>query len=157
MSGSVPDAAGGAIAAARRMFETQPFMEHLGAKLTLVVPGRAEIRVPFRRELTQHDGFFHGGIVATLADMAGGAAAYTRVPAGFGALTVEIKVNLLAPGVGEALVARGEVLRAGKRLIVCRSDVFAVRAGQESHCGTCLMTLMVAETPSAPAASGPTP
>ena len=153
MSGAVPDPAAGA----RRMFALEPFMDYLGAKLTQVVPGRAEIRLAFRPELTQHDGFFHGGIVATLADMAGGAAAYTRVPAGMGALTVEIKINLLAPGVGEALVARGEVLRAGKRLIVCRSDVFTVRAGQETHCATGLMTLMVAETPSAPATSGQTP
>lgn len=139
------------------MFQMEPFMDYLGAELTQVMPGRAEIRVPYRRELTQHDGYFHGGVVATLADMAGGCAAYTRVPPGFGGLTVDIKVSLLAPGVGAALVARGEVMRAGRRLIVCRSDVFAVREGQETHCATALMTLMVAETPSAKASAGHSP
>jgi uncharacterized protein (TIGR00369 family) len=139
---------------ARRMFQQQPFMAYLGAELTLVEPGRAAIRLPYRRELAQHDGFFHGGIVATLADNAGGAAAYTLVPPGFGALTVELKVNLLAPGVGEALVARGEVIRAGKRLVVSRSDVFAVREGKETLCATCLMTLMVVDNRASTAGKG---
>jgi uncharacterized protein (TIGR00369 family) len=137
------------VTGAHRMFGMQPFMAYLGAELTRVEPGKAEIRLPYRKELTQHDGFFHGGIVATLADNAGGAAAYTHMAPGFGSLTIELKVNLLAPGVGEALVARGEVVRAGKRIVVSRSDVFAVKEGRETLCATCLMTLMVAETPSA--------
>ncbi len=134
-----------------RMLTGQPFMALLGVRLGHVEAGKAELRLPYRRELTQHDGFFHGGLIATLADNAGGAAAYTTLSPGMGGLTVEIKVNLLAPGVGEELVARGEVVRAGKRLVICRSDVFAVRGGKESHCATCLMTLIVAETPSAKA------
>jgi uncharacterized protein (TIGR00369 family) len=132
-----------------RMIGGQPFMELLGARVSRVEPGRVESRLPFRRELTQHDGYFHGGVIATLADNAGGAASYTSIPAGMGALTVEIKVNLLAPGIGAELVARGEVVRAGKRLVVSRSGVFAVRDGRETLCATCLMTLIVAETPSA--------
>ncbi len=134
-----------------RMLTGQPFMALLGVRLGSVAAGRVELRLPYRRELTQHDGFFHGGVIATLADNAGGAAAYTTLSPGMGGLTVEIKVNLLAPGVGQELVARGEVVRAGKRLVICRSDVFAVRDGKESHCATCLMTLIVAETPSAKA------
>ena len=140
-----------------RMIRRQPFMELLGAQLGRVEPGHVELRLPYRRELTQHDGYFHGGVIATLADNAGGAASYTRIPEGMGTLTVELKVNLLAPGLGEELVARGEVVRAGKRLIVSRSDVFAVRDGREAHCATCLMTLIVAETPSAQAHRAPSP
>ncbi len=134
-----------------RMLRGQPFMDLIGAKLTSVSPGRAELRLPYKRELTQHDGFFHGGIVMSLADNTAGAASYTTLPAGYGGLTLEIKVNLLAPGIGEELIARAEVIRPGKRIIVTRSDVYAVRAGQETHCATCLMTLYAAETPSAKA------
>jgi len=138
-----------------RMLAGQPFMELLGVRLGHVEPGKAELRLPYKRELTQHDGFFHGGVIATLADNVGGAAGYTTLPPGMGGLTVEIKVNLLAPGVGEELIARGEVVRAGKRLVVCRSDVFALRDGKETLCATSLMTLMVAETPSAKAHGRP--
>jgi uncharacterized protein (TIGR00369 family) len=134
-----------------RMLDSQPFMTFVGAKLGAVSPGRAELHLPYKRELTQHDGFFHGGIIVTLADNAGGAASYTVLPQGMGGLTLEIKVNLLAPGIGEELVARAEVIRPGKRVIVTRSDVYAVRQGKETHCATCLMTLYAAETPSAKA------
>jgi uncharacterized protein (TIGR00369 family) len=132
-----------------RMFGGQPFMELLGVRISSVVAGKVEMRLPYRNDLTQHDGYFHGGVIATLADNAGGAASYTQLPPGKGALTVELKVNLLSPGLGEELVARGEVVRFGQRLIVSRSDVYSVRAGVETHCATCLMTLIVLETPSA--------
>ena len=104
--------------AVREMFAGQPFMEHLGAELGAVRPGYAEIRLPYRTAVTQHDGYFHGGVIATLADNSGGAAGYTVLPPGKGLLTVEFKINILAPGRGEALIARGRVVRPGRRLII---------------------------------------
>jgi uncharacterized protein (TIGR00369 family) len=131
--------------ATRSMFAGQAFMAFLGAELTAVSPGHAEIRLPYRPELTQHDGFFHGGLVATLADNSGGAAGYTVVPAGKGLLTVEFKINLLAPGQGDFLVARGRVLRAGRSLVVSAAEVFAQQGGREVLCAAQLMTLRVVE------------
>jgi len=128
--------------AVREMFAGQPFMRHIGARLVSAAPGRSEIHLPFRSEVTQHDAYYHGGIIAMLSDMAGGCAVYTLLPAGQRALTVEFKVNIIAPGQGEMLVARGQVVRAGRTLIVCRSDVSGVRGGEETACAACLMTLM---------------
>lgn len=130
-------------AAARAMFAGQPFMAHIGAELGEVGPGRAEIRLPYNPAVTQHHGYFHGGVIATLADNSGGAAGYTVIPAGRALLTVEFKVNILAPGRGEWLVARGRVVRPGRRLVVSASEVFAVQGGRETLCATELMTLMV--------------
>lgn len=132
-------------AATRAMFAGQPFMVHIGAVLGAVTPGRAEIHLPYSRAVTQHDGFFHGGVIATLADNSGGAAGYTVLPAGMGLLTVEFKVNILAPGRGEQLVARGRVVRSGRNLIVSAAEVFAAQGGTETLCATELMTLMVVE------------
>lgn len=124
-------------------------MVFIGAELSAVEPGRAEIRLPYRSDLTQHNGYFHGGIIGTLADNAGGSAAYSLLPADKGALTVEFKVNIIAPGQGQWLVARGEVVRSGRTLVVSRSNVFAVKDGNEKHCATCLMTLAVVTMPAA--------
>ena len=135
------------VAAIQAMFAGQPFMAHIGAELGSVGPGRAEIRLPFSPAVTQHHGFFHGGVIATLADNAGGAAGYSVLPAGQGLVTVEFKVNILAPGRGEALVARGRVLRAGRTLLVAASEVFAVAEGRETLCASNLMTLMAVDRP----------
>ena len=127
---------------AREQFEAQPFMRHVGAQLISISPGRCEMHLPYRPELTQQNGFFHGGLIASLADNAGGAAGYSLLPPDRIALTVEFKVNIMAPGKGDLLIARGQVVRAGKTLTVCRADVFSVSGGQEKACATCLMTLM---------------
>jgi uncharacterized protein (TIGR00369 family) len=131
--------------ATRAMFAGQPFMAHIGAELTAVGPGFAEIRLPFRPAVTQHDGYFHGGVIATLADNSGGAAGYTVIPAGKALLTVEFKVNILAPGLGDALIARGRVIRGGRSLVVSSAEVLARHEGQETLCATQLMTLMVVD------------
>jgi uncharacterized protein (TIGR00369 family) len=137
---------------ARAYVAGQPHLRHLGAEVTSAAAGRCELRLPHRPELTQHDGCFHEGVIATLAASAGAAAAHTMLPPsvlphstlphGSAALTVEFKVNIMAPGGGESLVARGQVIRSGKSLTVCRVEVFAVRSGKETPCATCLMTLM---------------
>jgi uncharacterized protein (TIGR00369 family) len=126
----------------RDSFRRQQVMAWIGAELTRLAPGQCEIRLPHRPELTQQHGYIHGGIIGTIGDTAAGYAAYTLMPGDSSVLTIEYKLNLLAPGDGELLIARGEVVRAGRTLVVARADVFAVKAGQESHCASLLQTLM---------------
>ena len=117
-------------------------MAWIGAELTAVAPGRCEIRLPFKLDLTQQHGFVHGGIVGAIGDTAAGYAAHTLMPRDSSVLTVEYKMNLMAPAAGEFLIARGEVLRAGRTLVVARADVFAVSSGRETPCASLLQTLM---------------
>lgn len=126
----------------RESFSRQLIMTHLGAELAEVTPGRCEIRLPFKPELSQQHGFFHGGVIGTIGDSAGGYAAYTLMPPDAGVLTVEYKMNLLAPGDGELLIARGQVLKAGRTLMVSRADVAVVKEGRETLCATLLQTLI---------------
>ncbi|GIX29402.1 MAG: thioesterase [Burkholderiales bacterium] len=126
----------------RASFARQGIMGHLGAALTEVRPGYCEIRLPFRPELAQQHGYFHGGVIGTLGDSAGGYAAFTLMPADAGVLTVEYKMNLLAPGDGELLIARGRVIKAGRSLVVSQADVAVVKDGTERLCAILLQTLM---------------
>jgi uncharacterized protein (TIGR00369 family) len=126
----------------RDSFARQGFMNFLGAEMTVVEPGAVEIELPFRDELSQQHGFFHGGITGTLADNAAGYAAFTLFDADSAPLTVEYKLNLLAPARGERLIARGRVIKPGARLSVVRSDVVVVRDGAETGCGAALVTIM---------------
>jgi uncharacterized protein (TIGR00369 family) len=104
--------------------------------------GRVEIGFLFNSRLTQQNGFVHAGAVTSILDSACGYAALSVAPEGADVLTVEFKVNLLAPGVGESFMARASVKRAGKRLAVCAADAFAVRAGKEKLIATMLATIM---------------
>jgi len=123
-------------------FHRQAFMVSIDAELTHVAPGHVEIRLPWRSDLTQQHGFFHGGIVGVLADTAGGYAAFSLFPADATVLTVEFKLSLLAPAQGEALRVRSKVVRSGRTLTVCHSDVFACADNTEIQCATALVTLM---------------
>ncbi len=126
----------------RESFERQGLMQHLGAELVSLEPGGAVIRVPFRGELTQQHGYFHAGVTGAVADSACGYAAYTLMGAEDSVLTVEYKINLLAPADGEELVARARVVRSGKTLKVCMADVFVKKGGAENHCARVLATIM---------------
>ena len=117
-------------------------MAHLGATLEAVAAGRVEIAAPFRPELSQQHGFFHAGVVATLADSAGGYAAFTLFPPEAAVLTVEFKINLMAAADGDRLLAVGEVIRSGRTLTVCRFDAFVGKSGRLTHCATGTQTLM---------------
>ena len=117
-------------------------MKHLGAELVALGPGTAEIRATFRPELTQQHNYFHAGVSGTIADSACGYAAYTLMPADSSVLTVEYKINLLAPADGEELIARAHVVRSGKTLKVCSADVFVRKDGVENHCATMIATVM---------------
>ena len=126
----------------RESFAQQGLMQHLRARISNVEPGSVEIRAGHREELTQQDGYFHAGVSGAIGDSACGYAAYTLMPAGFAVLTVEYKINLMAPAVGEELIARGRVVRAGKTLKICVADVFARKDAEETHCATMLATIM---------------
>ena len=125
----------------RESFSRQGFMRHLGAEVTKLGPGECEIRVPYREEMTQQHGYFHAG-VAAIADSACGYAAYGLMPATSSVLTVEYKINLVAPAAGDILIARARVVRSGKTLKICAADVFAVKDGRETLCATTLSTIM---------------
>jgi len=126
----------------RDSFARQGLMLHLGAELISLSPGHAEIQAPFRAELTQQHGYFHAGVSGAIADSACGYAAYTLMPKDATVLTVEYKINLLAPAEGDTLVARARVVRSGKTLKICTADVFALKNGVENHCATVLATVM---------------
>ena len=127
----------------RRSFGEQRVMSAIGASLGDVEPGAVDIVLPFRDDLTQQDGFLHAGIVATIADSACGYAAYSLMPASARVLSIEFKLNLLAPAVGERLIARGRVIRAGKTITVCRADVAAMIDRKEKLIATMTGTMMM--------------
>ncbi|MCP5038136.1 MAG: PaaI family thioesterase [Rhodobacteraceae bacterium] len=126
----------------RHSFACQKFMDHLGAELTLVAPGRVEILLPHQAGLTQQNGYFHGGAIGTLADNSGGYASFTLMAAEDAILTVEYKVNMLAPAIGDALLARGQVLRPGRQLTTAESQIFSIKDGKEKLIATALGTFM---------------
>jgi len=118
----------------RASFGQQAVMGLLDARLTDIRPGRVELEMPYRADLTQQDGFIHAGILSTLGDSAGGYAAFTLFPAEARVLSTEFKVNLLAPGKGDRFRAVGTVLRHGRTLTVCSFDVFALQGSRSTHC-----------------------
>jgi uncharacterized protein (TIGR00369 family) len=125
----------------RESFGRQGLMRHLGARLEVLEPGRAEIRVAYSADITQQHGYFHAGVSSSIADTACGYAAYTLMPEDSSVLTAEFKINLLAPADGEELVARARVVRAGKTLTICAADVHVRKSGTEVHCATVLATI----------------
>lgn len=126
----------------RASFSRQRIMGTIGATITRVAPGEVDITLPFREELTQQHGFVHAGVVTTIVDSAAGYAALSLMPEGVGVLTIEYKVNLLAPASGEYLVARGRVTRPGRTVTVCAGDVYAYKDGREKLVATMLATMM---------------
>ena len=122
----------------RESFARQRVMTLIGASIALIDPGVIELEAPAREDLTQQDGFMHAGIVTTLLDSACGYAAYTLMPAGSSVLSVEFKVNLLAPARGQMIRVRAEVKRPGRTLTVCIADAFA----DEKLCATMLATMI---------------
>src|SRR5688500_6880893 len=127
----------------RDSFARQRFMQTLGASVESVGDGTVVLRLPVRDALTQQHGFMHAGAIATLADSACGYAALTKMPPDAAVLSIEFKVNMLAPAVGEALIARAGVIRAGRTVMVCRSDVYAVKGGEEKLVAAMQGTMMV--------------
>lgn len=126
----------------RESFSAQALMRTIGARLEAIRPGRVEIRVPFRADLTQQHGFLHAGVVSSALDSACGYAALTLMDAGVGVLTIEFKTNLMAPARGEELVAHGRVLRPGRTVTVCQGEATMTAEGQPTVVATMLATIM---------------
>jgi len=126
----------------RASFALQHAMALIRATLPVVEAGRTEIHLPHWSGVEQQHGFVHGGVVGMIADSAVGYAAMTTVAAEASVLTVEYKMNLVAPADGEQLIARGRVVRPGRTLIVTQAEVFAVRDGQETLCALMQQTIM---------------
>ena len=129
-------------ATVRGSFARQGVMNLIGAEMGTLAPGHCEIRLRYREDLTQQNGFFHAGITSTIVDSAGGYAGLTLMPAGSDVLTVEFKLNLLAPADGDYLVAEGQILNTGRNLVIARGEVYAIRNGNATHCATMQQTLM---------------
>jgi uncharacterized protein (TIGR00369 family) len=125
----------------RASFAQQGLMATFAAQLARVEPGTVELDVPFSPGLTQQDEFFHAGVAIAVLDSACGYSALSLMPPGMRVLTVELKVNLLAPATGERLTAHGEVIRPGRSLTVCRGDAYAVSGGQSKQVATILTTM----------------
>ena len=127
----------------RDSFQRQAFMSFLGAEIRRIEPGFVEITLDHRDELCQQHGFFHGGVIATLADNAGAYSGFSLVDRDDSILTVEFKINLIAPARGDRLLTRGRVVKSGRTLSVCEMDVFACTGASQMKCATGLGTFMI--------------
>lgn len=126
----------------RDSFVRQGAMGLIGATLVDVWPGGCEIHVPYREDLSQQHGFFHAGITSTAVDSAAGYAGFTLMGPNTSVLSVEFKINLLAPADGDLMIATGEVIKPGKNLIITRGDAWVVKNGKKTHCAMMQQTLM---------------
>ena len=121
-------------------FDQQSIMRLIGASLDVVEPGRVDIVLPYRQDLCQQNGFLHAGISTTIADSAGGYAAFSLFQPGEDVLTSEFKMNFLAPAKGDRYVASGRVVKPGKRLSICQVEVHAYDGEQATLCVIGLLT-----------------
>lgn len=124
-------------------FNRQNAMQLIRASMPVVRHGLTEIHVPHWDGIEQQHGFVHGGVVGMIADSAAGYAAMTVVPADASVLSVEYKLNFMSPATGDTLIARGQVIRPGKTLIVTQAEVISVIDGQEKVCALMQQTIMV--------------
>ena len=129
----------------RDSFARQALMRTIGAELVRVEPGCVEIAMPYRLDLTQQHGYLHGGVTSAIADSAGGYAGYSLFPATSSVLTVEFKINLLAPAAGDRFLARGEVVKTGRTLTICRLEVNAMKGAQPTLIAIGQQTLICLE------------
>ncbi|WP_149777710.1 PaaI family thioesterase [Roseovarius litoreus] len=126
----------------RQSFAAQSLMATFGATLARVEEGVVEIEAPILPGSRQQHGFAHAGLTFAIGDSAAGYAALSVLPEGYEVLTTEMKVNLLATGQGDLLVARGKVIKPGRRLVIVQADVFALTDGKETHIALLTGTMM---------------
>ncbi|SCC92101.1 Thioesterase superfamily protein [Thiomonas sp. X19] len=130
-------------AAVRQSFARQGLMRHWDASIEHLAHGRADIRLPHSERVSQQQGSFHGGAMGALADIAAGYAAMTVAPEGLEVATVEYKINFLAACSGGTLLARGRVVRAGRRIIITAANVVhQADDGRETLCAVMQQTIM---------------
>lgn len=126
----------------RGSFARQGAMATIGAQMVAVEPGRVLIEMPWAAALTQQHGFLHAGIIATALDSACGYAAATLMPADAGVLTIEYKVNLLAPAQGQRFRMAADVVKPGRTITVTEGRAYALDDGREQLIATMTATLM---------------
>lgn len=117
----------------RQSFDKQSMMTTLGARLASLSTGAIEVEAPILPGSLQQQGFAHAGLTFAIGDSAAGYSALSVMPDDSEILTTELKINLLAPGKGDHLIARGKVVKPGRRLVIVQSDVYAVEDGNETH------------------------
>jgi uncharacterized protein (TIGR00369 family) len=127
----------------RAGFQRQQFMSTLGAHMTKVTAGEVHIEIRFNQAWTQQHEFVHGGVITSIVDSACGFAAFTLMPAGSEVLTVEYKINFLAPARGDRFVGIGLVVKPGRTLTVCSGEVLAYQNGDERLIATMQTTMMM--------------
>jgi uncharacterized protein (TIGR00369 family) len=126
-------------------FERQGMMVRHGARMLEADAGRCVLEMPWREDLTQQHGYFHAGVTTSLCDSAAGYAALTVMPQSADVLSVEFKINLMAPADGQTLRAVGEVIRSGRTLVVVKATAFAVKDGEERACAEFLGTMIAVQ------------
>lgn len=127
----------------RESFARQNAMRLIGAQIGSLEAGICEVWLAYRDDLTQQKGYIHGGILGMIADSACGYAAFSLMPRDCSLVTVEYKINILAPAAGGRLVARAEVMRPGRTLTVARAEVYADDGQRRVHCASMQQTLMM--------------
>ena len=130
-------------AAVRQILLAMPYVQWLGLSFQKIAPGLVEFGMPIRPEITFDGKAVQAGPIGALLDFSGGAAAFTLAPAGVMLATIDFSVKLLAPAIGDRFVGRGEVISAGKSLIVARADAFALSERGEVQVATGLVTMRV--------------
>mgnify|MGYP001552333177 CR=1 FL=1 len=123
-------------------FAHQRVMETIGASLMEVEPGRVTIRMEYDARITQQDGFVHAGIISTVVDSACGYAALSLMDSDRRVLSIEFKVNLLAPAVGDYFLATGSVRKSGKTIVVTEGELVSVKDGEKKLSATMVATMM---------------
>jgi uncharacterized protein (TIGR00369 family) len=129
----------------RASFARQGLMATLGARLSAIASGSVEIEIRPSPAISQQHGFVHAGAITAIADSAAGYSALSLMPAGRGVLSTEYKINLLAPAVGDRIVARGRVVKAGRTLTVAQAEVFAEEGGDAKLIALLTATMMSIE------------
>lgn len=130
----------------RDSFAAQSMMNTLGASLVSVKHGATEIQAPILPGSRQQHGHAHAALTFAIGDSAAGYAALSVMPEGSEVLTTEMKINLLAPARGEMLIARGRVIKPGRKLVVVQADVFARGGGTETHVALLTGTMFPVQT-----------
>lgn len=130
----------------RESFNRQRMMTHLGASMTRVVAGEAHLSLPFSEGHTQQHGYVHAGAITSILDSACGYAALTLLPAGHEVVTVEFKVNFLAPARGTSFRAIGRVLKSGRKLTVCSGEAISTENGKETVIAVIQATMIAVAT-----------
>jgi uncharacterized protein (TIGR00369 family) len=117
----------------RASFDRQTMMQTLGAQIASVTPGRVTITAPILPTALQQQGAGHAGLAFSIGDSAAGYSALSLMPEGVEVMTVEMKINLMSPALGDRLVAEGRVIRPGRRIMVVAADVWAETGETRKH------------------------